>query len=146
MLASVDIQTAQWTAARLRRPSRLARGWLLGWLLLMVACRAMVPAGYMPQASSERQVALTFCSPDSALSTILVAAGSPGDHPESGADALACAFCLLSQQAACLPHRGDIAFFAPLAQAPPGLAPLPLPAPTATIGGPPLGPRAPPLA
>ncbi len=146
MLASVDIKAARWITASSRGRACLARGLLLGWLLLTVACRAVVPAGYMPQASSERQVALAFCSPDSALSTILVVAGTPGDHPEPTADSLDCAFCLLAQQAEYLPPRGDTTFLAPQAHAPPGLAPHPLPAPTAILGGPPLGPRAPPLA
>ncbi|WP_454696172.1 DUF2946 family protein [Achromobacter aegrifaciens] len=137
------------------RPTRLqhlgsfahARGVL--WLaLLALALRALVPAGYMPDARAlhDGRLEVTFCSAAGDLSALTLAL-SPGDKNKAGHDtAEAGALCPFGLLAHVAPAPGSA--LTPLLLAASRHA-LPAPArdapPAQTASGPPLGSRAPPL-
>ena len=123
-----------------------ARGVL--WLaLLALALRALVPAGYMPDARAlhDGRLEVTFCSAAGDVSALTLAL-SPGDKNKAGHDAAdagaLCPFGLLAHVAPApapaltplLLAAGRHALPAPASAAPPASA----------AAGPPLGSRAPP--
>ncbi len=124
-----------------------ARGVL--WLaLLALALRALVPAGYMPDARAlhDGRLEVTFCSAAGDLSALALAL-SPGDKNKAGHE---------TAEAGALCPFGLLAHVAPAPA--PALTPLllaagrhalPAPArdapPVRTASGPPLGSRAPPF-
>lgn len=117
-------------------------------LVLAMMLRALIPAGYMPDAAALRdgRVLITFCTVGSGISTAPL---DLGDHDGNAAHqdgaASACPFGILAQQAfdmplaatAVAPAVALVAWSAPFALNPALLAPQP--------PGPPLGSRAPPL-
>ncbi len=124
-----------------------ARGVL--WLaLLALALRALVPAGYMPDAGAlhDGRLAVTFCSAAGDLSTLTLAL-SPGDKSKAGHDTAdtgaLCPFGLLAHVAPAPAPALTPLLLAVGLHAPPAPASDAPPAPTAP--GPPLGSRAPPF-
>ena len=128
-----------------RRTLEAAWQALLCLVLLAFACRAVVPAGYMPGLSEQNGFAMTFCTAQGVVTTLWVgssdAAGktSQDDH----AVGLDCPFGLLLAQAALpdqdAPLPAGVVTYRPVSFQPPYRALPPLPA-----LGPPLGSRAPP--
>jgi len=123
------------------------------WLAFLgVLLRAVVPAGYMPDARAlhDGRLEVTFCSAAGDLSTFKIAlsadgktADGTGDHrsAETGAQ---CPFGLLAHVT-----PAPTPYVAPLALAAGRHAPAPAPTPDALpvqpAQGPPLGSRAPPF-
>lgn len=120
------------------------------WLaFLALLLRAVVPAGYMPDARAlhDGRLEVTFCSAAGDLTTVKIALSSDGKSGggHSSADTGAqCPFGLLAHVT-----PAPAAQTAPLALAVSRAAPFPpahVAAPVQPAQGPPLGSRAPPLA
>jgi hypothetical protein len=135
---------------RLHRLGRAARAHGVLWLaLLALTLRALVPAGYMPDARAlhDGRLEVTFCSAAGDLSTLSVAlARAAGDERPSGHDAAKtgaqCPFGLLAHVAPA-PTPAVTPILLPAGRyVPPPPAYRALPALAAH--GPPLGSRAPP--
>lgn len=134
---------------RLHRLGCAARARGVLWLaLLALALRALVPAGYMPDARAlhDGRLEVTFCSAAGDLSTLSVALAGGGSDGDSGHDAAntgaQCPFGLLAHVAPAptpaltpiLLPTGRYVAPPPVYRALPSLGPQ----------GPPLGSRAPP--
>mgnify|MGYP000200152346 CR=1 FL=1 len=135
------------TAPHRRRASRPSLHRLLCLLVLAFVVRALIPAGFMPQADPAQggEMALSLCTSTGDMVTMKVDMGRPApDVPDPSHAHADCAFNMLSHQALTLPpwpvavasasHARDLAPVADLQAARP-------PQPAA---GPPLGSRAPP--
>ncbi|MEN4922760.1 DUF2946 family protein [Achromobacter spanius] len=133
---------------RLLRTLRALRAEGVLWLaLLALALRALVPAGYMPDAGAlhDGRLEVTFCSAAGDLSVLSVGLasedGGKAGHDTAGAGAL-CPFGLLAHVAPAPAPATAPLLLATAGHAPPPPAHRALPAQPAQ--GPPLGPRAPP--
>ncbi|MBK1782200.1 DUF2946 family protein [Advenella sp. WQ 585] len=135
----------------LQRPLRhkVTDAWQILFFLaaLSFLCRALIPAGYMPDFSGAREgkFSITICTA-TGTNTILVDANGELVEPSSGdyPDNQDCAFCLVASQTLMpAPEMPALAVFltsrpVSLPHANHALPPLP-------AQGPPLGSRAPPL-
>lgn len=122
--------------------------WQILFCLTFVAflCRAVIPAGYMPDASSARddKLAITFCTAGGGVSVLkLDLSASEDSSSDEHAGLHECPYGLVVSQAALLgqdaPVLAGMIVYRPL-ELPPGNLTQPLP----SILGPPFGSRAPP--
>lgn len=118
------------------------------WLaLLALALRALVPAGYMPDARAlhDGRLQVTFCSAAGGLSALSVAL-SPDGSASAGHDAAdtgaQCPFGLLAHVAPATAPASTPVLLARSASVPRAVTALVLP--TQAARGPPVGSRAPP--
>lgn len=120
---------------------------LLWLLLLAIAARGLVPAGYMPDAAAAQngQLALTFCTADGAVSTLRFAPESGHDDSSSASGDMDCVFGVLSLQATMTPPEGVVQPRPVLQQSPLLVRAEQIQAPILLTQGPPLGSRAPPV-
>ncbi len=134
---------------RLQHLGSAARVRAVLWLALVaLALRALVPAGYMPDARAlhDGRLEVTFCSASGDLSALTLALSS-GDQGKSGHDTAdsgaLCPFGLLAHLApAPAPAITPLLLAAGRHALP---APLRETLPAQTAAGPPLGSRAPPF-
>ena len=136
-------------AARLLHMLRAMRAEGVLWLALVaLALRALVPAGYMPDARAlhDGRLEVTFCSAAGALPGLSVPFpaddGGKAGHDTAGTGAQ-CPFGLLAHVAPAPAPALTPLLLAPAGQAPSSPAPRALPIQPAQ--GPPLGSRAPPI-
>lgn len=137
----------------MRLPHRYAakvRTWgVLALLLLALAVRGAIPAGYMPtDARSDQAALLSLCvSPGheaSALAMLAGLGGAPGT-PEDSAAMQACAFAIVAHQALDLPPPAIGLPALPSGAFHPQPATRQQPGLYVSRTGPPLGARAPPV-
>ena len=121
-------------------------------MLLALALRALVPAGFMPDAGALRdgRLEMAFCS-GSGVQTIVVdthhqnhGAPASGDLPQQQSQSNDCPFSVLSALPA-MPAMDLAPAALPLLLSPLQASPYAAPAFAAIPQGPPLGPRAPPF-
>jgi hypothetical protein len=132
-----------------RHPFGLRR-FTLCLMMLALSLRALVPAGFMPDAGALRdgRLEMTFCTSAGGFKTFAVAghgaatSSSDGEHTRQAAD---CPFNILTSLAA-MPSMAPALAGLPLLAWPVLLAPHRAAQPLAPAQGPPLGSRAPPIA
>lgn len=121
---------------------------MLCLLALATLFRALVPVGYMPDASALRQgrLEISFCSAAGGAPTVLQALidSAPHDAHQDDATAQECPFWMVAHQALDLPPAPCAAPLAAISGVPPDL-PAARALPPLPPAGPPLGPRAPPI-
>ena len=121
-------------------------------MLLALALRALVPSGFMPDASALRdgRLEMAFCS-GSGVQTVVIdthhhdqGAPASGDMPHQQSQSNDCPFSVLSALPA-MPAMDPAPVGLPLLLSPILAAPYVAPAFAAILQGPPLGSRAPPF-
>ncbi len=128
-----------------RLPKPFSGTWMLGLAWLALACRVIIPAGYMPAAQAGGLQWLTLCSPAGQTRTVAVAlfegADERGDVPALQAEH--CAFAAQAAgQAMPPPAPGLMSIAAPFTEGRPHASRSA--APRYFERGKPLGARAPP--